>query len=298
MNYIGCGYVLFYCEKMLVGLMVVDCWGEMLYCFCYFYCGYDDFVVVLFWVVQVLMFIENCDLFDEFWLNMNLVVDWVCFSCVILGCVGCMVSDDFDVLGGSILVIQIEKYCYFLDGIICDGSEKLCQMVLGSVCVYCDGEEILLVCYWIFVDYFNIVLFFVVFGYGEVNGLGDGLWVWFVVDFVEVNVLLVVFDDNGLCFVVQGCVLYQVVVLMIVYCWLLFYLLFKGCDVFVCFFESYVCLFVENGLISLVLCDVVLVELLKFCDMVKNFVLLLVEVGKGVVVICNWLVGIFDVLFY
>lgn len=60
-------------------------------------------------------------------------------------------------------------------------------MVLVSVCVYWFGVNILEVCKLVVWVYLNLVLLLVVFGYGEVYGLGDGLWVWFVVDLECVN---------------------------------------------------------------------------------------------------------------
>lgn len=165
--------------------------------------------------------------------------------------------------GGSILVIQIEKYCYFVEGCIGSIGDKLWQMFLVSVCSYCEGLVNFVVCQDIVFIYFNLVLLLVVLGYGEVIGLVDGLWVWYGVDYWQVGEVF----DGKVGFVVQGLVLCQVLVLMIVYCWFFFYLVLCGCDELDWMIDSYLWVLIQVGVIEVLLCDVVLVQKLVFCDL-------------------------------
>ena len=52
-------------------------------------------------------------------------------------------------------------------------------------------------------------------GYGEVHGLGDGLWVWFGADLNQVNRLLHLPDTQGDTLLAQGLALRQVISLII-----------------------------------------------------------------------------------
>ena len=93
--------------------------------------------------------------------------------------------------GGSTLATQIEKYRHSPDGRTDSGKEKLRQMASASLRAYLDGENTLPRRRQIVVDYLNTVPLSAMAGFGEVNGIGDGLWAWYGRDFAEVNRLLV-----------------------------------------------------------------------------------------------------------
>ena len=63
-------------------------------------------------------------------------------------------------------------------------------MVSASVRAYLGGEDTTSVRHQLVVDYLNTVPLAAKTGYGEVIGMGDGLWAWFGRDFEEVNHLL------------------------------------------------------------------------------------------------------------
>ena len=67
---------------------------------------------------------------------------------------------------------------------------KLRQMVSASLRAYRDGPDTSAVRRQIVVDYLNSTPLSARTGFGEVNGLGDGLWAWFGTDFVLANRLL------------------------------------------------------------------------------------------------------------
>ena len=179
-----------YAEKTRAGLDVFDCRGEPLYGFRYPWRGYERFEDVPAIVAQALLFIENRDLLDESRPTLNPAVDWARFARAALGQLGRMVDADLDAPGGSTLATQIEKYRHSPGGITQDAREKLRQMVSASVRAYREGEQTLPLRRRLVLDYLNTVPLSAAPGHGEVNGLGDGLWVWFGAEFARVNALL------------------------------------------------------------------------------------------------------------
>jgi len=298
MDYTGRGYFTPYHEKTRAGLDVADCRGETLYQFRYPYRGYDDFAAVPPRVAQALMFVENRDLLDPARPTMNPAVDWVRFTRAVLGQLGRMVSADIDAPGGSTLATQIEKYRHSPDGVTYNAHEKLRQMVSASVRAYLDGEQTLPVRRRLLLDYLNTVPLSAAPGHGEVNGLGDGLWVWFAADFDQVNQLLAAPEGQGETLAAQGRALHQVVALMIAHRRPSFYLSRSGRDELAHLSESYVRLLAENGMIGASLRDAALAQPLKFRDMAAHPALLPADVGKGTTAIRNRLAGMLDASLY
>ena len=214
-DYVDRGLFPPYREKTRTGLDVLDCRAGPLYDFRYPYRGYADFAAVPPVVAQALLFIENRDLLDESRPMLNPAVDWVRFARAAAAQVGRMVKEDLDAPGGSTLATQIEKYRHSPDGITYDAREKLRQMVSASVRAYREGEQTLPVRRNLVLDYLNTVPLSAAPGHGEVNGLGDGLWVWFGADFERVNELLSAPEGQGDTLKAQGLALRQVVALMI-----------------------------------------------------------------------------------
>ncbi|MBS0354509.1 MAG: penicillin-binding protein [Proteobacteria bacterium] len=298
LDYTNRGYFPPYREKTSAGLTVTDCRNETLYRFRYPFRAYADFAAVPPRVAQALTFIENRDLLDEARPLMNPAVDWVRFGRAVLGRVGRLVNEDFDAPGGSTLATQIEKFRHSPDGVTPNGSEKLRQMVSASVRAYRDGEQTLPQRRDLLVDYLNTVPLSAAPGFGEVNGLGDGLWVWFAADFNEVNALLAAPEDSGPRLAAQGRALRQVVALMIAHRRPTYYLAPKGRESLGQLSASYIRLFAENGMIGPALRDAALAEPLKFRDMMANPALLPADAGKGATAIRNRLAGLLDASLY
>ena len=63
-------------------------------------------------------------------------------------------------------------------------------MASASLRAYLDGEDTLARRRQIVTDYLNTVPLSAKAGFGEVNGIGDGLWAWYGRDFDETNRLL------------------------------------------------------------------------------------------------------------
>ena len=298
MKYTGRGFFPPYREKTHAGLDLADCRGEPLYQFRYPYRHYDGFAAVPPLVGQALMFIENRDLLDESRPRLNPAVDWVRFSRAVLGQIGRMVNQDLDAPGGSTLATQIEKYRHSPDGVTYDAREKLRQMVSASVRAYRNGEETLPVRRELLLDYLNTVPLSAAPGHGEVNGLGDGLWVWFGADFDKVNALLSAPPADGSTLAAQGRALRQVVALMIAHRRPSFYLSRSGRDDLAQLTDSYVRLLAEARLVAPALRDAALAEPLKFRDLVKDPAVLPADLGKGATAIRTRLAGMLDASLY
>jgi membrane peptidoglycan carboxypeptidase len=298
MDFTGRGYFPPYREKTQAGLDLTDCRNETLYRFRYPYRGYTDFASVPPQIAQALMFIENRDLLDNTNPKINPAVDWVRFMRAVLGRLGRMVNDDFDAPGGSTLATQIEKYRHSPDGVTHNASDKLRQMMSASLRAYLEGEETLPVRRRILLDYLNTVPLSAAPGYGEVNGLGDGLWVWFGADLDTVNSLLAAPESNGDKLAAQGQALHQVVALMIAHRRPSFYLSRSGREELERLSQSYIRLLASNDLIGTALRDAALGAPLQFRDMKANPAFFPTDVGKGVSTIRNRLAGLLDTSLY
>jgi membrane peptidoglycan carboxypeptidase len=298
MDYTGKGYFAPYAEKTRAGLDLADCRGQELYRFRYPFRAYQDAESVPQLVSQALMFIENRDLLDESRPTMNPAVDWVRFTRAVLGRVGRFVNEDFDAPGGSTLATQIEKFRHSPDGVTRDSHEKLRQMISASVRAYRDGEQTLPARRRILLDYLNTVPLSAAPGFGEVNGLGDGLWVWFGADFERVNALLVAAPGQGETLAAQGVALHQVVALMIAHRRPSYYLSPKGRADLEQLARSHLRLLAEHGLISQPLRDAALAQPLRFRDPATDPAARPAEIGKGTMAIRSRLAGMLDASLY
>ena len=286
-----------YGEKSRAGLDVLDCRRELLYRFRYPYRGYADFAQVPPLVAQALMFIENRDLLDESRPRLNPAVDWVRFGRAVLAQLGRLVAEDLDAPGGSTLATQIEKYRHSPDGITHDAREKLRQMASASVRAYRRGANTLDARRQILLDYLNTVPLSAAPGHGEVNGLGDGLWVWFGADFARVNALLAAPEAAGAERIAQGQALRQVMALMIAHRRPSWYLA-GGRDSLTRTTDAYLRLLAEAGLISPTLRDAALSQPLRYRDLAADPAVVPANPGKGTTAVRTRLAGILDTSLY
>ncbi|MES2356097.1 MAG: transglycosylase domain-containing protein [Pseudomonadota bacterium] len=179
-----------YQEKGQTGFNLFDCNNKPLYGARFPERVYDRFESIPRLLVDSLLFIENRELLDTKYATKNPAIEWERFSKAILDQAWGLVNPGHNSPGGSTLATQIEKYRHSPDGRTTSGREKLRQMASASVRVYLNGEETLPTRRQIVIDYLNSVPLSAKFGYGEVNGLGDGLWAWYGRDFTEINRLL------------------------------------------------------------------------------------------------------------
>jgi membrane peptidoglycan carboxypeptidase len=179
-----------YREKDESGLDLAECHGRTLYAQRFpqrVYAGFDEVPPLL---VDSLLFIENRELLDREHPERNPAVEWDRFSKAALDQARRLVDDSHRAPGGSTLATQIEKYRHSPEGRTESGREKLRQMASASARAYLDGEDTRAARHRIVLSYLNTVPLSAQPGFGEVNGVGDGLWAWYARDFTEVNGLL------------------------------------------------------------------------------------------------------------
>lgn len=178
-----------YRETAQHGLSLLDCRQQPLYAVRYperVYAGYAEAPAVL---VNSLLFIENRELLDARYPLRNPAVDWGRLGKAALDHV-IHFGSDAKSPGGSTLATQIEKFRHSDEGRTSSLHDKLRQMASASVRAYQGGEDTTAVRQQLVVDYLNTVPLAARPGFGEVNGIGDGLWAWYGRDFAQVNALL------------------------------------------------------------------------------------------------------------
>ncbi len=258
-----------YVEKTHTGLTVLDCGRTALHRFRYPYRRFEHFENVPPLVVQALLFIENRDLLDPERPHLNPAVDWPRFTRAVLGQLGNKINDDIDTQGGSTLATQIEKYRHSPNGITHDAREKLRQMASAAVRAYRGGEDTLAVRHQLVLDYLNTVPLSAAPRHGEVNGLGDGLWVWFGTDLEQARALLLPTPGPVERPTARAQVLRQVVALLIAHRRPSWYLA-QGREDLNQATDAHLRLLAAQGIIEPAWRDAALQQKLRFRDMARN----------------------------
>ncbi|MEQ1438592.1 transglycosylase domain-containing protein [Fontimonas sp. SYSU GA230001] len=189
------GLFLPYHEKSAAGLSLLDRRGTPLYAAWYPLRQYADFGAIPPRLVASLLHIENRGLLDDDRPTRNPAIDWGRLSRAVLDQLLSRFDPERATPGGSTLATQIEKYRHSPGGRTDSPAEKLRQMASASVRAYLDGADTRAARRRIVLDYLNTVPLAARAAFGEVNGIGDGLWAWYGRDFAEINRLLA--DDAG-----------------------------------------------------------------------------------------------------
>ncbi len=177
-------------EKSQAGLKILSNDGRSLFDAKYPERVYTGFNSVPSLVINTLLFIENRELLDSRYPDRNPAVEWDRLAKAVTDkCINVLIPGHrFE--GGSSLATQIEKFRHSPGGRTDSAREKLRQIVSASLRSYLDGADTTEVRRQIVVDYLNSVPLAGLPGYGEINGIGDGLWAVYGVDFETVNRLL------------------------------------------------------------------------------------------------------------
>ena len=172
-----------YPEKTAAGLHVLDRSGAEVFSARFPERTYVGFGAVPRLVVETLLFIENRELLDGNSPRRNPAIEWDRLAAVLRDSVIKLVDPGLNLPGGSTLATQIEKYRHAPAGRTEDATAKLRQMVSASLRAYRNGPDTSRGRRQLVVDYLNSTPLSARTGFGEVNGLGDGLWAWFGTDF-------------------------------------------------------------------------------------------------------------------
>ncbi|MBC2760687.1 transglycosylase domain-containing protein [Thiobacillus sp.] len=184
------GLFLPYHEKDQAGLSLLDSDGKPLYQALHptrVYHRFEDIPKVL---VDSLLYIENRELLTEQFPTRNPAVEWDRLAQALMEKGISLIDTHRNVPGGSTLPTQIEKYRHSSEGLTSSMSEKLRQMTTASLRAYLDGPNTLPMRKRTVMAYLNTVPLAAAPRFGEVNGIADGLWAWYGLDFGEINAIL------------------------------------------------------------------------------------------------------------
>jgi membrane peptidoglycan carboxypeptidase len=181
------GYFATYHEKNGVGLSILDQHQQALFVARYperMFASFQEIPKVL---IDSLLFIENRELLDPKYPKRNPAVEWDRLSKAVFDKSLNMIGGGQRTAGGSTLATQIEKYRHSAEGRTHSLNDKFNQMVSASLRAYQGGEDTRKARQEIVLNYINSVPLSAKPGYGEVNGIGDGLWVWYGRDFTDIR---------------------------------------------------------------------------------------------------------------
>ncbi|MFZ5764906.1 MAG: transglycosylase domain-containing protein [Thermodesulfobacteriota bacterium] len=185
-----------YHEKVDAGLTILDTNDTEIYAVTFPERVYPDYEAIPTVLVDSLLFIENRELMNLSHPTRNPAIEWDRLTKAVLDKIIQLFRPNHNVPGGSTLATQIEKYRHSPEGMTRTPLDKLQQMASASVRIYLDGEDTTIARRRIVYNYLNSVPLSAAGGLGEVNGIGDGMWAWYGVDFDAFNAALRA-DENG-----------------------------------------------------------------------------------------------------
>ena len=187
---VDAGYSPPYLEKAQSGLRILDCHHNSLFQARYPKRVFERFDAIPPVWVQSLLFIENRELLDTQHPKRNPAVEWDRLANAVLVKAQSTFTGEGRAPGGSTLATQIEKYRHASEGRTTSMHQKWQQMVSAALRAYQQGEDTLTARQQIVLSYMNTMPLSAKAGFGEVHGLGDGLWAWYGRDFEQVSHLL------------------------------------------------------------------------------------------------------------
>jgi len=186
----GIGLYPVYRQKDQAGLRIVDRDGRAMYSFDRPGRVYPSYSSIPPLVVQTLLFIENRHMLDSKHPTRNPAVEWDRLGKAVLDYGLHTVDPKHPVEGGSTLATQLEKLRHSPGGRTRSPVEKLRQMASATLAAYQEGSTTLHAQQDIIRGYINSIPLAASPGYGDVQGLGDGLWAWYGADVSETDPLL------------------------------------------------------------------------------------------------------------
>lgn len=189
-NLIDKGVFATYHEKIQAGLEILDKDKRSIFRETFpqrIYKSYEEIPPL---ILQTLLFIENRELLNQNYPYKNPAIEWDRFTKAIGELIMRKIFGGARSPGGSTIATQLEKYRHSAEGRTQKPIEKIEQMYSATLRAYLDGPETLAVRKKIILDYINSIPLAAVPRYGELNGLGDGLWGWFNADFNQINQVL------------------------------------------------------------------------------------------------------------
>lgn len=169
-------------DKNQAGLELRDCRNEVFFKAKFPRHVYAASADVPLLVAQTLAFIENKELLSPTAPRSNPALEWKRLGRAVMDRTPILAEAGRSASGGSTLATQLEKFRHSPQGRTSSVKDKYRQMVSASVRAYQDGEETVGARERILLDYVNGLPLGARRGYGEVNGLMDGLRQWWGAD--------------------------------------------------------------------------------------------------------------------
>jgi membrane peptidoglycan carboxypeptidase len=189
-NFLSQGFFAPFDDKNQAGLELRDCRGEVFFRARFPRHVYAASADVPQLVAQTLAFIENKELLNPAAPRSNPALEWKRLGRAVLDRTPIFAEEGHVASGGSTLATQLEKFRHSPQGRTASVKDKYRQMVSASVRAYQDGEETVGARERILLDYLNGLPLGARRGYGEVNGLLDGLHLWWGTDPNAANAVL------------------------------------------------------------------------------------------------------------
>lgn len=141
-------------------------------------------------LVASLQFIEDRNVLGTPFSKRNPAVDWTRLVSATFGQLLGKLMPQFASGGGSTLATQIEKFRNSPGGQTSGIVDKVRQILSASLRAYLGGQETRAASEDIVLNYLNATPLAARPGWGEINGIGDGLWAWFGIDHMEAAMIL------------------------------------------------------------------------------------------------------------
>lgn len=186
MNIIDYGISPPYREPPETGLKILGANGATLFRYAQTDFLFDKIETVPPLLIKTLLFLENRDLDRPSSPWHNPVIEWDRTLKASLMYLAAKLQLPVPVQGGSTLAVQLEKFRHSPNGRTETPLEKLRQVIGASLKAYRDGANTRESRDQIIVDYLNTVPLAATPGYGEIHGLGEGLYAWFAMPLADV----------------------------------------------------------------------------------------------------------------
>ena len=190
LRYTNMGFTAPYTEKNAAGLSINGCNAEPLLQNRSPALQFQQLQQIAPIIVKSLLFVEDRSLLTPDHVSANPVLNLPRLGAAALSQLQRAAGIPAAAAGGSTLATQLEKYRHSPQGYTSDISDKFRQLVSASVRSYQQGVDTSISRQKIVLDYINTVPLSATSSYGEVNGMGEGLYAWFSASPVAVNQLL------------------------------------------------------------------------------------------------------------
>lgn len=177
-------------EQNQAGMIILDRNRDTLYKSMYPTHVYSHFDSIPKPIATTLMYIEDRNLLDSSQLRKNPAIDWERTLFSVAQLVMSKIGPRKNIPGASTLATQVEKFRYWPGGRTLNIYDKLYQMKAASLRAYQGGPNTLAARKQILLNHLNGSPFSAYPRYGEVNGIGEALAVWYGANIDSVNYYL------------------------------------------------------------------------------------------------------------